>query len=448
MTDPLFNLCQFVSRQTIADIPDAVVRQAKRVLRDTLGVMVAGAASTAVGQVAGQMPLGASSRPSTWPGRHGDYHPITAALLGGMAGSTMEFEEGHARAMGHPAIQIVPAVVAAAEAGGLSGMHLIEGLIGGYEVACRISQACHLREGLHPNGHWGIIGAALGVAALSRRSPEALVQVANIAAGLTTNPFVNNSFAGCSIGCTFAGMAGQAGLMANLFFDSGMRAEPHSLAMTFSRFVSTDFEPAVMAAGLGGEYAIGNNYFKPYPTCRFTHAALDALQQILDAQVIDPEMVDAIDVYSFKAATHPLAPPTNGEALRFSVPYLMGMMLAGHGIGLKAFTDPVLDDPTVARLAGKVRLILDPAYEAMRPDRSPARVIVRLNTGREVVAEVLSGRGDRSNPLREQALVDKFMSLTVPVLGPARARQVVEKIDGLEHEADVRRVMRLLRPGE
>ncbi|WP_419661307.1 MmgE/PrpD family protein [Desulfosarcina variabilis] len=447
-TDPLFNLCQFVSRQTIADIPDAVVHQAKRVLRDTLGVMVAGAASMAVGQVARQMPLGVSSRPSTWPGQHGEYHPITAALLGGMAGSTLEFEEGHARAMGHPAIQIVPAVVAAAEAAGLSGTHLIEGLISGYEVACRISQACHLREGLHPNGHWGIIGAALGVATLSRRLPEALVQVANIAAGLTMNPLVNNSFAGCSIACTFAGMAGQAGLMANLFFDSGMRAEPHSLAMTFSRFVSTDFDPVVLATDLGAQYAIGDNYFKPYPTCRFTHAALDALQQILDAQVIDPETIDAIDVYSFKAAVHPLTPPTNLEALRFSIPYLMGMMLAGHGIGLSAFTDQVLDDPMVARLAGKVRLILDPAYDAMRPGHSPARVIIRLNTGRELAAEVLSGCGDQSNPLPEQALVDKFLSLTTPVLGEARARQVLAKIDGLENEADVRGVMRLLRPGD
>jgi 2-methylcitrate dehydratase PrpD len=285
------------------------------------------------------------------------------------------------------------------------------------------------------------------VAALSQRSPEALVQVANIAAGLTTNPYVNNSFAGCSIACTFAGTAAQAGLMANLFFDSGLRAEPQSLCMTFSRFVSAHFDPAVLAADLGAYYAIGDNYFKPYPTCRFTHAALDALQQILDVQGIDPETVQAIDVYSFKAATHPLAPPTNVEALRFSIPYLIGMMLAGYGLGLSAFADQVLEDPMVARLAGKVRLILDPVYEAMRPGHSPARVIVRLNTGRELAAEVLSGRGDRSNPLSEQALVDKFLSLTTPVLGEVRARQVSENTDGLENEADVRRVMRLLRTG-
>jgi 2-methylcitrate dehydratase PrpD len=144
---------------------------------------------------------------------------------------------------------------------------------------------------------------------------------------------------------------------------------------------------------------------------------------------------------------HPLTPPTNLEALRFSIPYLMGMMLAGHGIGLIAFTDQVLDNPTVARLAAKVRLILDSAYDAMRPGHSPARVIIRLNTGRELAAEVLSGRGDQSNPLPEQALVDKFLSLTTPVLGEARARQVLAKIDGLENEADVRQVMRLLRPG-
>lgn len=107
---------------------------------------------------------------------------MNAALINGMAGSTLEYEEGNSSAMGHPAIQIVPAAVAGGESLGQSGADLLAGLIGGYEVAGRVSRAASIRRGLHPTGTWGVIGSALAVGILHNREAEELFENANIAA--------------------------------------------------------------------------------------------------------------------------------------------------------------------------------------------------------------------------------------------------------------------------
>jgi 2-methylcitrate dehydratase PrpD len=443
----LLNLCQFISKVDLSSIPDPVIGHAKRVLLDTLGVITAGSASKEIDRVARQMP-GCSPQATgvTCPGRPEGVEPLNAAMLNGMAGSTLEFEEGNARAMGHPAIQIVPAIAAAAEYSGLSGKRLVTGLICGYEVACRVSRACVLRAGLHPTGTWGVVGSALGVGSLRKRSPDELLQIANIAAAYTLSSYVKNAFTGRNVSCTFAGMVNHAGLIANLFFESGIVAEKDSLEATFSRFVSEHFEPKTLETDLGAAYAISENYFKPYPTCRYTQPSLDALKLLLEKTPVDPDQIDGITVSSFKAAVHPHSdPPLNVEALRFSIPYLMGVMFTRGRVDLDTLREDLLDDPKIAAIAGKVTLKFEPEYEKLRPRSNPARIRIRLQNGLEISREVLNCHGDPLNPMSENEISDKFLYLTGPVVGKDNALKLVDTILRLEDEPDVRPVMALLR---
>jgi len=448
LPDPLGYLCRFLSETELASITDAVILRAKLVLLDTYGVILAGSTSAEVQRFANRI----SRRPlnpagATCPGRAGDFDPLVAALVNGMAGSALEYEEGNSRAMGHPAIQMVPAITAAAESSGLPGAGLIKGLIGGYEAACRVSRASKLREGLHPTGTWGVIGAALGVGSLYGRNPEALLEIANIAASYTLSPYVKNSFMGENVSCTFAGMVNHVGLMANLFYDSGFHADPKSFQKTFSCFVSERLDTERLTENLGCGFAISENYFKPYPTCRFTQPALDALSELLEKESIAPEQVEEIIVYSYRAAVHSLCgPPPNAEALRFSIPYLLGVMLTRGRVDMVTLQAPVLEDPLVTALAEKVKLVFEPEYEKLRPRRNPARIRLRLKTGVEFVQEVMNGRGDPTLPLSEQEIVDKFFYLAEPIIGKNRAHRFVGAIRGLEAQADVRPMMALLRP--
>ena len=383
----------------------------------------------------------------TCPGLGGGFSPLQAALIGGVAGSSLEFEEGNSRARGHPAIQVVPALLAASQAAGLSGADLLAGLVLGYEVGARLSRAASLRQGLHPTGTWGVIGAALGVGRVHGRGPQELAQIANIAASYTLSPYVMNSFAGHNVASTFAGLTNHNGLLADLMFQSGFRADPRSLEMTFSRFLSEGLDWEELLADLGRDWAIAGNYFKPYPTCRFTHPAVDALAAMMSQHDLAADEVEEIEVATFRAAAHPTPlPPANAEAMRFSLPYQLAALLILGRLDLETMGQETLQSLRIGRLARKVRAASSDRYEALRPEHNPARVKVRLASGEEFSHEVMDARGDPLAPLPREELKDKFVGLAGPVIGPDRAREAAKAILNLEEYPDVRPLMRMLRP--
>lgn len=447
---PFALLCRFLSETRLRHLPPSVVDHARQVLVDTIGVIMAGSEVPEVKRTAVRLAESCRNEEGvTCPGRSGAFEPLFAALLNGMAGSSLEFEEGNSRAMGHPAIQLVPALVADAEAGGLSGGDLLRGLILGYEAASRVSQAASVRKGLHPTGTWGVVGSALGVGCARGKGADALEQIGNIAASYAFSPYVKNSFAGRNVASTFAGLVNQAALLANLFFETGFRADDGCLEMTFSRFVSERFDPQILIAGLGEEYAIAENYFKPYPTCRFTHPALDALEGILQGKMISPEDISKVSVSSFKAAVHTASkPPANAEAMRFSVPYLIAARISRGRIDLQTLDHNIVHDPQVIELVDRVQMSLSQEYEQMRPGRNPAKVALHLKDGQVLTREVMNCLGDPLRPMPGEALIAKFLDLAGPVIGKGRGKQVLEKLQRLESVEDVRPLMRMLRTGE
>jgi len=442
---PMF--CRFLSETDLSALPPSVIDHARQVFVDTLGVIIAGSGVPEVNRVATRFEGSCRKEEGvTCPGRAGGFEPLFAALLNGIAGSSLEFEEGNSRAMGHPAIQLVPALVADTEDGGLSGSDLLRGLILGYEAASRVSRASSMRKGLHPTGTWGVVGSALGVGCARHKEAEALEQIGNIAASYAFSPYVKNSFVGRNVASTFAGLVSQAALLSNWFFETGIRADEGCLEMTFSQFVSERFEPQVLLADLGEEYAIAENYFKPYPTCRFTHPALDALEGILLEKKISPEEIARISVTSFKAAVHTASkPPANVEAMRFSVPYLIAASLCRGRIDLRTLDHDIVNDPQVIELAGRVQMSLSQEYEQMRPKRNPAKVTLTLKDGRELTREVMDCLGDPLKPMPREDLVAKFLDLAGPVIGESRGREFLEKVQGLESVENVRPLMRMLR---
>lgn len=441
----LTELCRFLSGTTIARLPPRTVAHARRVLLDTAGVMIAGAARAEVSACADKL-----SRRSTeggtviCPGRTGAFAPGDAALIGGMAGSSLEYEEGNARAMGHPAVQMVPALLAAAQDLNTTGERLLLALIGGYETAARVSRASTMRKGLHPTGTWGVVGCAVGVGLLHDRSPSELEALAHLSASYAFSPYVKNSFAGWNAASTFAALTNHLGILSNVFLDAGLRADPDALEMTFSRFLSEEFEPEALSRGLGDRYAIEGNYFKPYPTCRFTHPALEALKAALAGATVTPQEVERITVHSFGAAVHPSGPPANAEALRFSVPYLLAVLSLRGRVDLTVLDDDLVREESIRELAGKVDLVLSDDYEAMRPERSPARVTLSLRDGRKLTGEVLDCLGDPPNPLADEELRRKFLSLTGNSLDARKAQSFLDGLQDLEEIPAVRSWIRIL----
>src|SRR5690606_11310221 len=87
-----------------------------------------------------------------------------AALVNGAQIHSLDWDDTHNRASVHPAAAILPAALGAAQIAGAGGARLLEGVIAGYDVACRLGMAAvppfHLGQGHHPSATVGAIGAA------------------------------------------------------------------------------------------------------------------------------------------------------------------------------------------------------------------------------------------------------------------------------------------------
>jgi len=102
-------------------------------------------------------------------------------------------------------------------------------------------------------------------------------------------------------------------------------------------------------------------------------------------------------------------------------------------------------DHRLKSLAERVEMKFVPQYEDLRPRHNPTKVTVRLKSGQELSHEVVDSWGDLLNPLSEEAIVGKFVSLAGPVIGKDRAEAFAERISRLEMEANIEPLIGLLR---
>ncbi|UCG25989.1 MAG: MmgE/PrpD family protein, partial [Chloroflexota bacterium] len=421
--EALNQLASFVANLTFESIPEAVVKRAKWVLRDTVGVIIGGMTETEVDQLA-------KYASATAPGRahlmaHGGrVSPTWAAMVHGTAGTTLEMDEGHAFARGHAAIHAVPPAMALAQTHEASGQALLTAMVAGYEVAARAGIASHLRRPVHPFGAWGVLGAAAVGAWFKGFSADAIAGTLELAASYAITPSFETAYQGASVRNTYAGMVNQLGLLAADFYALGFRGEEGGLSTAFGEILGQAFDPAALSDGLGKRFEIMRGYFKPYSGCRYTHAAIDAILGLQEEEAVEIETLSAVEVATYDIAAHLTDPaPKTPLAGRFSTPYVTAATLVNGSAGPEIFTSQILTDPAVLDLAARISVSEDDDFTAMTPARRPARVTLHFRDGRQREKTVFSSKGDPDQPMSAAELEAKFHRLCDPALGAAKAQQ-------------------------
>jgi 2-methylcitrate dehydratase PrpD len=443
--DSLKELCHFVATRRFDEFPAATVEHAKHVIMDTLGVILAGSQDPQLDQLSMLFVGDGSHKASTRVGHREKLSSMHAALLNGAAGSTREFEEGNSKALGHPAIQLIPAALAHAESIGEGGKKFLEGVILGYEVAGRIGSSAPLRIGFHPNGTWGTVGAAAAVAKISGMKAHEIFEIANIASSFGITSYTGNSLHGNNVSQMYAAMSNYFGILSYHLFRSGFSSSPENLRVTFGQLVSEGLKEERLAKSLGEGYFIERNYFKMYPTCRFTHSALDAFRAALQKEPIKIDQIRRIDVYTFKWALLMENPePENSDAMRFSIPHLLGLSLATGSVNLKTIEEVTKYQDQVKVIAERTFVHEDEKFNQMLPDKRGARIVIALQDGRKIEGSVEDCEGGELHPYPVSQLESKFNDLALPFLGVKRTRKVLELLKTLESLDRMERLTDLL----
>ncbi|MGN6127410.1 MAG: hypothetical protein ACTHON_12635, partial [Humibacter sp.] len=180
--------------------------------------------------------------------------------------------------------------------------------------------------------------------------------------------------------------------------------------------------------------------FKAHACCGGTHPSLETLLDFQRTRPFAPDEVEQVELVLAPAAENMccIPEPRTGLEGKFSVRYASALVLAGRSTGPASFTDEAVKDPQVSSLRERVRVAFDPSIDR----GGPGRVTLRLTSGEELTGGIAT-RDFTDSQLPEQwsVLVDKFLQLTTPVVGQARAEDMVSAVADLEHLTTVTEIV-------
>jgi 2-methylcitrate dehydratase PrpD len=436
-------IVDFVSGLRYAALSDEVRHYARRHLLDTVGVMIAGAggevATRAEAVLAAVRPAGGVPV----PGRARRADLIDATFLGGTAAHGIELDDGFRQGSVHPGCVVVPAVLALGHERHADGKALMEAMIAGYEAEIAIGRACHpdLRQrGFHPAAAVGVFGAVMAAGKLRglprAQLANALGIAASSAAGLFA--FVNG---GADIKRLHAGHAAREGLLAALLAEQGVEGPPDVIEARDGFMQAFAFGRAGKARGIvlppAVPFGITDCYIKPYPCCRHIQPAVEALTGLLADENIASDDVQRIEVATYRiAAEHAETGWDDFASAQLSFPYLIGLALKFRAIKFEHFSAEMRRDPAFAAIARKLTVTAPPEIDRLYPQLRPARVTVTTARG-SFTRQADEALGSRIVPLDDAGLQAKFLDLVGPVLGAARAKELMERLWSVDAIADV-----------
>ena len=424
---------------------------AKRVLLDATGVMLGASGIARETDAFVSLVRAMGHGPCVVLGTELSTSPAMAALANGAMAHALDYEDAFDLAPGHPNASLVPALLALAQwQRGIDGRQFVAALVAGCELACRMGLALGRKMeagGWYPPPILAGYGAALGAARLLHLTPRQMADALSLTLCQVTMPGEIKHSARTVIRAVREAFPAQAAVQSALLAQQGLAGfeEPLEGAGGFyALYAAGQYDPEVLLAPLRASMWIEQLTHKPWPSCRGTHPFIQMASDLCERHGFEPADVAAVCVGvgpMQRMLVEPLerkrAPAVAIDA-KFSIPFCVASVLAGHAIDLDAFSEQRLRDPAVLALACKVHFEQPADSEGWRGDAGT--LTVELSNGRKLEAGLAQARGAPADPLADHELVDKFVDCATRAAQPMtadRARTLAAQIMALENCSDV-----------
>lgn len=454
--DAIGPLVQHAVSTTAADLPESTRTWARRAVLDTLGVLIAGAEADGIRPLLEQV--------REWGGRpearvlvHGGRVPSPlAAFVNGAMARALDYDDCDEATGDHPSVAAIPAALSAADAaGGVSGADLLAAVALAVDAIMRIRRASPLRLG--PRLPWTTATFAPLTGTISAgRALQLDAETLQNAVGLAYTEMSNTmqtSLDGALAHRIHQGAAGQAALTSIALARRGITGALSPLEGKFGLYQSYyhgEYSRALLLDGLGERYLCEEVSVKPFPCCKLTHGAAEAILEIGMPPGLSPEVVDQIEVRVNESAytlcaRQPWHPPQTVVEAQFSIPYVAATALVKGRVALESFTDEGIHDEKVLAAAARVKPLLAPELDSLGLQVAPTEVGLLAADREPLRRRVDFVPGHPRNPMDFAAVANKFRQcathakVTAPIV-----ETVVDLVAHLENVPDVRQIIDLL----
>ena len=436
MTNVTEKMAEFCEKIKFEILPEEVVKRAKLLILDTVGIIIRARhdAESTKSLISAVNKLDLNNGNCQVFSDKSKYVPSAAALINGTLAHSLDFDDTHAEASLHSSAPILAAAFAAAQMKNCSGQELITACVLGYEIQIRLGLAggssAHYKRGFHPTATCGIFGAAAAAGYIVGLSKEQFISAFGIALSQSSGSmqFLND---GSWTKRSHVGQAAQNGLNAAILAGEDFKGPKEAFEGKWgylNSFVSGgDLSKAL--EGLGEKFETLNLGVKPYPSCRYSHAAIDGsleLKKEINFDVNDLEDVDVgLSETALNIIGYPIEEKQNPENVvdgQFSMPFCAALVLRNGSFTWDDYKSNLKNDD-ILNLCKKVNVSPNKQAEECCPKYMSANVKIKVS-GKVYEKFVKIPKGDPENFMTDQEFEDKFDGLTNPYLSEGKSDEL------------------------
>jgi len=192
---------------------------------------------------------------------------------------------------------------------------------------------------------------------------------------------------------------------------------------------------------------------KPYPSCRYSHAAIDGILALTRQHGFAAEDVEEVEIGLPETGWKIIGTPADAKAApksvvdgQFSMPFCAAVALRERGLAWDDYNKHLHDDTTQA-LCRRVRTVVDARAEAEFPANMSGGARIKTKSG-AFETFVAVPKGEPSNFLTDEQFRFKFDGLCAPYLGAGKADRLANSLLALEQANSVQAVMALSQAGD
>ncbi|MEJ2613563.1 MAG: MmgE/PrpD family protein [Ignavibacteriaceae bacterium] len=452
-------IAEFAVNLKYKDLPKEVVYEVKRFLYDSIGCAYGGYHTKDVNILRNIYKKIGGKKESTLIGFGNKLPAVNSTLINSIMIRALDFNDIYWKEdPSHPS-DLIPAALSAGEMVNASMKEVITAIVLGYEFEQRLCEFAvpGIRE-----RKWHHATLTQFVSPI----------VAGKLLGLNVDQMVNaigiNGSHNHTIGCPTAGkltmmkntvdpMAVQSGFFAALMAKEGYtgteavfegkegfmdcffswNVKEHSIEAVQMKGRDSlgewKWDPDKLIGNLGKNYKIRECGMKAFPTEALTHTHLSAALKVVTNNNISYDQIDSVTVTTIARACDILFDPQkynpeSRETADHSLPYCLAAALVDHKITTQSFSEEKLKDPKIKAVINKIKGEASLEFEKMFPAKQPSKVLIKTKDGKEYSEYLEYPKGDPREPMTEEDLDNKFISLSDKLLTKRKQKSIKKMI--------------------
>lgn len=455
------NLAGFAFKTRYEDLPGPVIREAKKILLDTIGCAVGGIA-TKKGGLALRMARMLAGPPQASLLGTGEKVSVSASAYA--TGEWMNALDYEALLCppDHATPYILAAILAAGEAESASGREIIVATAVAHEMALRIGAGLVFGSRFNvelperrvsmslPTPGYGlcIFGGTAATGRLLGLSEDQIAHAMGIAGYHAPVPMLMKFATTVPAGMPkylSSGMLSCTEVMAAQAARLGCTGDPEVLDGPYGfwrAFGCEEWRPEIVSQGLGDVWYFPERiFYKAFPCCGAMQNGLALFRRLVTEKDLRVEDIEELHVKMNMLAELPVwraKEVVNHIDAQFNVPFVFSLVANRVEVGPAWQSEETLRDPEVLSFMKKVTVWTDlDEGSRSRPD-----IEVMLGAGSQ--KRIRGESGAVTCELDEAALREKFLGNTRALLGKDRAKEASEKILNIEAIDDLGELTNLL----